>query len=136
MFNYFGIIFVLQLMYALCQCVWRIIRQNRTRYLENNFTVVINIVHIMNTDAAFLFFIGDHRFMHRWSVHALSAIFWQKGRMDIDDLSGICFKQDIGELPEKTGQDNKINLSLFQLIHITIAPEKFFLFNNDRGNLV
>ena len=97
--------------------------------LENGLTVVILLVYIMDRDPRLPIRSGDDRFVHKPAVHALATMFWQQGRMDIDDPSGIGFDQRLRYLPKEPRQDDIIDLFFPQLRNIGRTPEKGFLFD-------
>ena len=90
---------MLQRMNFFCERISRIIFINIAGSLEDDLPMIIYLIHVMNTDAAFFFFIADHGLMYKMSIHAASAIFWQEGGMNIDDLFGISFNEFSGNHP-------------------------------------
>lgn len=96
--------------------------------LEDDIAVVIQLIHIMNGNAAFFFAGGYHRFVHKMTVHALAAVFGQQRWVNIDDLARVGGYQAAGQFPQKTSQYNKVDATVSQVSRIRIAPEKWLFF--------
>ena len=54
--------------------------------LEDDCSAVVTFIHIMNCDARNFFFSSDDCFVNVFAVKSFAALFWQQGRMNVDDF--------------------------------------------------
>ncbi len=75
------------------------VRIHGAEILEDDPSMVVVLVDIMNGDAADPISCCDHRLVHLLSKHALAPVFGQEGRMDIDDPAAKCLHKRPRYLP-------------------------------------
>jgi hypothetical protein len=87
-----------------------VVRQHRAARLEDNVTRVILLIYIMDGDATLTAARIKHRTVNPVAVHSLPPETGQQSRMNIDDAPPECLNEGSRNQPEKTRQDNQVNL--------------------------
>lgn len=84
-------------------------RSHRNTRLKKDPSVIIFLVHQMDSDSGFGFASTYHSLMHMPSVHPFPSELRQKRRMYVDDISGKTFRKKSWQHLQKTGQDYHIH---------------------------
>lgn len=107
--------------YAFGQGFGAVVGENGAMGLEQVVAVVVMFIDPVNGDAGFGFPGGQYGCVDVNSVHALSTIFGQEGRMDVQDSIGVGLNQGIGYFPQKSGQDKSVNLSRLEFGEVSVS---------------
>ncbi len=73
-----------------------------------DFAAIVFVVYIMYGYAALSLAVRLYRFMHVHAVHALAAIFWQEGRVYVDDAVGIGGNEEFRQEKKKAGSSRNL----------------------------
>jgi hypothetical protein len=91
------------------QRIWGVFFFDGAPGLEDDFTLVVVFVDIMNGDTA-LFVAGcNDGLVNLGAVHVLATIAGQQRGVDVDDALGEGLDERGGEEPQETGQDDQVN---------------------------
>lgn len=101
--------------------------------LKDGLAVVIELVDVMDGDPAFLFACCNDCFVHMASIHSFSAIFWEEGRVDIDDPVGIRLHQPRWNFPQKARQHDEVDSEFPEFGDVGVAAEELFFFDQQDG---
>ena len=102
--------------------------------LEQDFALVIFLIHQMDGDARFGFFAGHHRLVDAHPVHSLAAESGQQRRMDVHDATGKSPDQRNRNQPQKTRQHDVIYPVASQLVNHFVGFVKILPAENVRWN--
>ena len=64
---------------------------------------------------------GNHGLVHMLAIHAFAAIFWQEGRMNIDNAVWKVLQQVFGYQQQESCKDDVVNLFLAQVVQHCVA---------------
>ena len=102
--------------------------------LKNNLAMVVELVHIMDSNPAFFFAGRDHCFVDMMAVHTFSTVFGEQGRMDIDDPVAISLDEPDRDLPQETRQHDEVDAPGLKLRDIGGTAEELLLFDQQDGD--
>jgi len=112
----------------------RISRMHAAARLEDDITVIILLIYIMNGDTRTMSLRIHDGLVDEVAIHALSSKPGKQRRMYIDDLPRIGLDECVGDLPKKTGQHDELDSIFLQQGQIGIAAEELFSLDQETGD--
>ncbi len=117
---------VFELEDALGECFDCVVGIDGAVGLKYNVAVVVVFIDAVDGDARFRFTGGQYGLVYPDAVHALSAELGQQGRVNVQDLVGVCLYKRWRQLPQKSGQDQPRYLFFPENGQVSISLLKAF----------
>lgn len=95
--------------------------------LENNLTAVVKFIHIVDCNAGIWLLCSNDGFVDMFAIKAFPAVFWQKGRVYVDDFLRKCLHKAFWNLKQKTCKDNQIQIEALHFLGKFRRVELFFV---------